>query len=357
MASSMYMGQPLHGQKPKIAIDLYDSSLTNIAPSYLTSKLNEKIMNDLTDKSGTTAISNDGRDIAVYYDDGTKETLTTSEDGQTYTNCVYNKNGILLKKTVTTIDSVTGNIRADVAYDGSVNGVVDFENASWEEIAVMLTRHYSGTINLADFWSVGDTKLITYNGMEANGVGESHKSASQKIVILDFDHDTISGGTKSAITLGFLNGLGNPGYMHSENSNVGGWASCNRRTWCNNTFYNALPAGLRSLIKTVDKFYTPGNGSRNIMTCTDKCFLLSESEIKGAATSNSLSTEGEQYPIFVSGDAVKKKQGDDVAGYDNWLTRSACIENETQYVYIESDGDVNVSDANSQYQIIPAFCI
>ena len=357
MALSMYMGQPLHGQKPNVAIDLYDSSLTNLAPSYLTAKLNEKIMNGLTDKSGSTSISKDGKSIKTFYDDGTSETLTIEDDATSFTHCVFSKGGVLLKKTITTIDKDSGNIRTDVSYDGSVNGVVDFASASWEEIAVMIMRHYSGTINLADFWSVGDVKTISYGAMAANGVGETHEAATQKIVILGFDHDTISGGTKSAVTIGFLNGINTPGYIHPVNTNIGGWNSCNRRAWCNGTFYNALPAGLRSIIKTVDKYYTAGNRSSNIMTCSDKCFLLSESEIVGNNVSQSFAGEGEQYPFFIGGDSLRKRQGDDVAGYDNWLTRSANKNNSSQYVYIESDGDVNVCDANSQYQIIPAFCI
>lgn len=356
MAVTMYMGEPLTGQRPKIAIDLFDSSLTNLAPSYLTSMLNDKIMNGLTDKSGTTSISKDGKTIKTFFDDGTSETLKI-EDNNTYTHCVYSKSGILLKKSVTKIDEANGNIRTDVSYDGSVNGIVDFASATWDEIEVMVSRHYSGKINLADFWSVGDVKTIHYDTMTNTGVGETHEANSQKIVILGFNHDTISGGTKAAVTFGFLNGLGNPGYIHPSNTNVGGWNSTNRRAWCNGTFFNALPTNVRNIIKPVDKYYAAGNGSSNIMTCSDKCFLLSESEILGSAVQYSYVGEGEQYPFFMGGDALRKRQGDNVSGYDNWLTRSACKDNNTQYVYIESDGDINVCDANSQYQIVPAFCI
>ena len=356
MSVAMYMGQPLHGQKPNIAIDLYDSSLNNLAPSYLTNKLNEKIMNNLTDKSGTITLSDDGNTITVNYDDGTLETLTTVNE-YTFETKVYSKKSVLLKKTVTTVDEKSGKIRTDVTYDGSVNGIVNFADASWEEIGVMLVRHYNGDINLANFWSVGDTKQITYSSMLANGVDETHKSLTQKIVILGFDHDTISGGRKSAITLGFLNGLGNPGYMHPTNTNVGGWSSSNRRAWCNKTFFYSLPPVLRKLIKPVDKLYSNGNMTSVINTCSDKCFLLSESEIVGPDCTMSYGGEGDQYPFFIGGESLKKKQNDTVSGYDNWFTRSASKADSNQYVYVESDGDINVCDANSVYQIVPAFCI
>ena len=145
--------------------------------------------------------------------------------------------------------------------------------------------------------------------------------------------------------------------MHPTSNNNGGWGACNRRSWCNGTFFNALDPGLRSLIKPVDKYYTTGNGSKDIATISDKCFLLSESEIMGENTTLSYVGEGEQYAYFIGGDSLKKRQGDDVSGYDNWHTRSAAKDNATQYVFVESDGEINIGDANSQYQIVPAMCI
>ena len=353
MPISMYMGKPLSGQRPNIAIDLFDSSLGNLAPAYLTNKLNEKIMNGLTDKSGTVEINGDV--ITAKYDDGTMEKMVIR--GNSYTIKTYSNKGILLKDVVVTYDEKSGKIRTDVTYDGSVNGVVDFATASWEEIAMMLQRHYAGIINLADFWSVGAEKVISYNQMAATGVSESHPANSQKIKIIGFNHDTITGGTKAAITLQLSNGLGAPGYMHPTSNNNGGWGACNRRSWCNGTFFNALDPGLRSLIKPIDKYYTTGNGSKDIATISDKCFLLSESEIMGENTTLSYVGEGEQYAYFIGGDSLKKRQGDDVSGYDNWHTRSAAKDNATQYVFVESDGEINIGDANSQYQIVPAMCI
>ena len=353
MPISMYMGKPLTGQKPSIAIDLFDKSLGNLAPAYLTNKLNEKIMNGLTDKSGTVTV--DGNTITAKYDDGTMEKMVIN--GNVYTIKTYNNKGVLLKDSTITYDEKTGQIRNDVSYDGSVNGVVDFATASWDEIASMLQRHYAGLINLADFWSVGAEKVISYGAMTATGVSESHKAGSQKIKIIGFNHDTITGGTKSAITLQLSNGLGVAGYMHPSANNNGGWGACNRRAWANGTFYNALDAGLRKLIKPVDKYCTTGNGAKDITTVSDKCFLLSESELMGADTRLSFAGEGEQYAYYIGGDALKKRQNDTVSGYDNWYTRSAAKDNATQYVFVESDGEINTGDANGQYQIVPAFCI
>ena len=54
---------------------------------------------------------------------------------------------------------------------------------------------------------------------------------------------------------------------------------------------------------------------------------------------------------------MKKRQNDTVSGYDNWFTRSTAKDSDSQYVFVESDGDLNTGDANGQYQIVPTFCI
>lgn len=353
MPITMYMGKPLNGSSPSLAIDLFDSSLTNIAPAYLTNKLNEKLMNGLCAKSGTISVK--GSKIIADYDDGTMEELTVKDN--VYTSRTYSKEGIMLQEVVTTYDPSTGKIRNDVKYDGIVNGIVDFKTATWEEIGHMLQRHYAGAINLAEYWSVGDERMLSYGDMTATGVSEKHSANSQKVKIIGFNHDTISGGTKAAITLQLSNGLGTAGYMHPTSTNKGGWAVCNRRSWCNSTFYNALDEDLRQLIKPVDKYYSAGNGSSTISTVSDKCFLLSESEIMGTETTLGFVGEGEQYTFFIGGDSLRKRQGDMVSGYDNWYTRSATKDNARHYVFIESDGEINSGDANGQYQIVPAFCI
>ena len=355
MAVTMYMGKPLSGTKPNVAIDLYDSSLSNLAPSYLTHKLNEKIMNGLTDKSGTTTIEDNK--ITVSYDDGTKETLEIKSE-YSFVTKAYDKYGQLLKTVNTTVDSKNGNkIRTDVKMAGSVNGIVDFATATWEEISVMLKRHYTGIIDLSQYWNIGDTKKVKFNAMPASGVGESHQAVTQYVTIIGFNHDDVTNGGKAAITLQLSNSIGTAGYMHHSSSNVGGWADSKRRDWCNDVFFNAIDPELRNLIRPVDKVTSVGSKSSQLRFTSDKCFLLSEAEIFGDNIGASFVGEGTQYPYFYNANNRKKKQNDNVVGYDIWWTRSPKTDSTTQYVYVESDGDAATGDANSNYRIVPAFCI
>lgn len=356
MAIAMYMGEVLSGEVPKVAIDLYDRSLTNLAPSYLTHLLNQKVMGRLNDKSATYTYSNNKNTITASFDDGSKEILTKT-GANSYRCTYYSADGEILENVTTTYDEVSGQIRVSSSVAGSVNGIIPFEEATFEEIAIMLKRHYAGIIDLSEYWNVGDTKRISYGNMPAAGVAESHSAASQLITIIGFNHDDMTGGGKAAVTLQFVNGIGNAGYVHRAASNAGGWRDSARRAWMENVFIGSLDEQLQAMIKPVDKLCSLGNRSNQLLSTSDRAFLLSESEIMGRAVTQGVLNEGEQYAYFKNAQNRRKKQNDVVSGYDNWWTRSPAKANASQYVYVESDGDIHIGDASSAYRIIVGFCI
>lgn len=356
MAVMMYMGQILSGEAPNIAIDLHDRSLKNLAPSYLTSLLNQKIMNRLTDKGATYVVSNGGNTITAVYDDGCKEIMTTDGNGK-YTCQSYSADEEWLETVVTIYNEETGEIRTSVSKAGSIDGIIPFADATFEQIAIMLKRHYAGIIDLSEFWSVGDTKEIYYTDIPSGPVGEVHIGTKQKITIIGFNHDDLTNGGKAALTLQFVNGMNDAGYVHRVNTNTGGWRDCSRRDWMNNVFVNALQEDARALIKPVDKMTGMGNKSDQIVITSDLAFLPSEAEVMGVETTKGLVTEGTQYAYFKNPENRKKRQNDLVSGYDNWWTRTPAVESSEQYVYIESDGDVHTGDASGVYRIVPTFCM
>ena len=67
--------------------------------------------------------------------------------------------------------------------------------------------------------------------------------------------------------------------INSTNTNVGGWASSEMRTYANGDFLNKLPSDLQSVI--IDTKVISGHGSDDTsnFTSTDKIYLLSPSEI------------------------------------------------------------------------------
>lgn len=245
--------------------------------------------------------------------------------------------------------------------------IVTFADATDEEIKAMLEAHYNGTINIADYWSVGDMRTIHLDAMAATGVSESHVAQDQQFVIIGIEHDDlktpINNHTKAAITIQPLRMLSNgitceSGYMNSSDTNKGGWEESARRKWCNNVFVNALPSSIQNLIKTVSKLNYKVYNSTNLTTTSDSAFLLSETEIFGAKQYSAGNTEGTQYEYYKTSSNRKKYQGNATTqgSATSWWERSPgstafgvfCVANS------DSAGGRYASFASS---LCPALCL
>lgn len=183
----------------------------------------------------------------------------------------------------------------------------------------MAEAYYNDEITIDEvkqYWAVGDTRRVDLAAMEATGVGESHRAQTVQFVIGDFEHDDltepINGHTKALITLlqkdclmdktselNNNNGSNDTekGYMNSLETNVGGWKSCARRTWCNETYYNAIPDSLKNSVKEVNKDTSIGGRNTTIEKSVDKIFISSETEIFGSLTYSAYG-EGTQYQYY-----------------------------------------------------------
>ena len=255
--------------------------------------------------------------------------------------------------------------------------LVSFSSGTDAQIAAMVDAYYNGSCTLADIqsvWSVGDSRTITLSAMSATGVGESHRSQSVEMVILDFDHDTlatsINGKTKALITVqqknclrdasvSDTNGSANTehGYMNSSNTNNGGWRSCARRTWCNNVYYAALPSGFKALVKEATHQTTAGNQSSTMNTDTDKCFLPSEWEVFGATT-YAKAQEGTQYEYYkTAANRYKLPKWNSSSVSDFWWERSPYGSSTTAFCRVNLDGIADNISASGAFGLAPACCI
>lgn len=264
-------------------------------------------------------------------------------------------------------------------YENPVPTIKPWATATDAEIADMLTAHYNGLIDLSteEGWEVGSKRSIALSAMSATGVSESHHADSYDFVIIGHKHDDlttpINGITKAAITVQLdrilytdttsetysssdRNAAHEFGYMNNTNTNVGGWTSCARRTWCNNVFFGALPATTQSMIKNVDKKTSAGNTSSTINTDSDKAFLLSEIEIFGT-TSYSASGEGSQYQYFTTASNIYKKPSEDTYVSAYWWGRSPNVSNASSFCNVRRNGNANGNSASGAFGLAPAFCL
>ena len=278
--------------------------------------------------------------------------------------------------------------------------LVAWSSGTDAQIADMIDAYYNNVLTLNEIksvWSVGDTRDVVISAMSATGVGESHRSQTIQMAILDFEIDTlvtpINGHTKSLISTQAKNCLRDAsvsdtggsnntehGYINSSNVNNTGWNSCARRTWCNNVMYPAFPNGFKSMIKQVYKS-TAHSGNTNSPTWvanTDYCWLTSEWEIFGSksysaetgnntthyinSTSGSntmtLPAGGIQYTYYkTASNRYKLPKWDSSRSSDYWWERSPYASNTTNFCYVNNNGRANAYNASDADGLAPACAL
>lgn len=164
--------------------------------------------------------------------------------------------------------------------------IVTFAGGTDEEIYKMLKAHYSGSINISDYWSVGDTRSITLSAIDSTLTGESQPLQTVTFVILGLEEDTLATpiGTrsKSAVTVYMKTPFSTAGKMND--SNTYSWENCKRRTWCNSLFVDSLPNYIKQSVKLINKNTATSPTNSTINVTQDKAFLLSYQEEYGTNT-------------------------------------------------------------------------
>ena len=278
---------------------------------------------------------------------------------------------------------------------------------TWEEI-----RTYSDAGTAANYFSVGDRKAITLNGLV--GV-QDFNNVELYVYILGFNHnsalegDGITFGTfKSAKTGGNDIGLADVlnygkyptdgtktfNINHWGYNNYGGWAACDARydilgstdtapsgyganrasgavgydasptTATNpvpNTLMAALPADLRAVMKPMT-IYTDnvagGSGSveSNITATIDYLPLLSEFEVFGTRSgANEYEQQKQaQYAYYAAGNS-KVKRRHDTGATAIWWERSPHAGSNHYFRFVISNGSSSNSNAYYSYLLAPAF--
>ena len=317
--------------------------------------------------SSTITVSNNTGDVSVVSSNTSIATASVLNNIITISSVNNTKGTATITLTVASSQNYNA-ITETISVNCKFANFSTFADATDEEIAAMLEAHYNGTINIADYWSVGDMRTIHLDAMAATGVSESHVAQDQQFVIIGIEHDDletpINNHTKAAITVQPLRMLSNgttceTGYTNSSNTNSGGWEGCARRTWCNSVFVNAFPLAIKNLIKTVSKLNYKAYNSTNLTTTSDNAFLLSETEVFGSNTNSAGNTEGTQYEYFKTTSNRTKYQGNATlqgsAYY--WNERSPFLRYSTCFCMVDSDGSSTGSYASYDHGLCPALCL
>ena len=285
-----------------------------------------------------------------------------------------------------TVDATVSSLSTAVSVSLKTKALMySFETCTDQQLADMLESYYNGAYDATDiatlkstYMPIGAKRSISLSAMSATGVSESHHADSYQFTIIGHEHDnlktTSSGGkTKALLTLqtdrilyknttdatyssNYPAVADEGGYMEPTNTNVNGWKNCPRRTWCNDVFLAALPAAIKSLVKTVNKLTSAGNQSATIDTTEDDVFLLSEIEIFGTVT-NSKAGEGSQYEYYQTASNICKKPSYTSYASARWWGRSPYASGAAYFCYVHTSGTAVCGNASDALGLAPAFCI
>lgn len=227
-----------------------------------------------------------------------------------------------------------------------------------EEIVEALEQHYAGNCDLHEYWSVGDERVVNLSAMSAVRVGESHAAQSVTFVLSNIGGKYLADGvTECVFQVDQKNCLSESGYMNSVGTNVGGWKNSNRRSWCNDRYYEAIPSTLRPIFKQhINQSCVGGSSATDIENTIDYFALRAEIEVQGSVI-RSVTGEGSQITWYQTSANILKKIGDSGSVTNWWLRSPNTPGGSSSFVMINTQGKSANSAATQVRYLSPFGCI
>ena len=311
---------------------------------------------------------------------------------------VMSNNGIHGLKVYKTISGTTTKYNLQVyddtdsswhGFSNDDNSNVNVKIVTWadgtdQEIADMVAAADAGTINLADYWAVGDQRTVSLNAMNGVSTIETHSaqqvtwvlvancasanSNNEKINANDSNSyqlvsATSSGRTIPSFIIGQKKSLATEGYMNPTNTNSGSWNGCARRTWCNNQYYNAIPTTLRAILKQVKVATISEYSSSTMKYSDDYIFLNAAKEIFGGAgrgnfqySNTTESSHLVQLSYYETSSHRIKYQGSTSNAYQ-WWNRSPHYNSSSYFCGVNSGGSAHDDSASHTNGLAPCGCV
>ena len=224
----------------------------------------------------------------------------------------------------------------------------NFATDSWQTIASVAE---AGTAS--NYYNIGDTKTVSLSGI-----------GNMDFEIADFNHDYLSGSTSAqtaGITLITKNLLYTNYQMNSSNTNNGGFPASQLYQTLSTTIFNALPAELRNVTKTIYKWYGTGNATSNGQWFGSKIWIPLEYEVFGsstyAPTTEQSTGNARKYPVFTdNASRIKRMNNGAGSAYYYWLA-SPVRSNTNRFVIVDGGGTVNSIGATGSYGVALGLCI
>lgn len=270
----------------------------------------------------------------------------------------------------------------DVVDSYAVSLTLSFISSTLNDNEWSVIKSVSNAGQGENYWSIGDRKEVTLNGMVsalslsnytccAFIIGFNHNSSLEGSNRIHFQlaKTALSGGTDVCLVSGYDDD--SDFYMNTSGTNSGGWNNSYMRKTIlgtslssySGTIIAVIPAALRAVLKSVTK-YTDNTGgtspaASNVTATKDYFFLLSEFEVFGSiskANSNEASKQA-QYAYYSAGNSKVKYQYDSTSTSAPWWLRSPSAISLDRFVRVGKGGAVSNYEAIYSFGVAPGFCV
>lgn len=293
-----------------------------------------------------------GMVVSAIYEAGLKEAVT----GFTYSPQTLNTAG---NQTITVSYTKNGTTKTTTITVKVYNyATITWSGGTDEEVCAMVAAADEGSINLSDYWAVGDERTVQLSEMAGTGGGENHAEQAVTMVLLHQGGKTLAGGGECNFIVGIKNSLKETGFINSAIDRARTWESSERRVWCNTEFRNAIPFTLRPIFKRhINKTASVYN-SDTLIESTDWFALAAEKEIFGT---NTYSRPAEANALtqftYYQTDANRIKKLGDTGSKNYWWTRSPRTNYANSFCAVTSAGAATTNTLNVRYGLSPFGCI
>ena len=275
--------------------------------------------------------------------------------GVTGGKCLVGGTAYSIKKGRTLIGGTGYDINLN-SYDPVLN------NNTWEQIAEASLNGVAGSI-----WNVGDTKEIMLSG-SVDGV---NVSGTYLCYILGFNHNaTLEGDNRIHFQLARSTAGKELCFYRYQLSSAfgtaGGWEKCSLRNEIlgtsvanySGTFIGTLPAELRDVMRTAQKYSDNGSGSfGTVSATTDYLWIPAEKEVFGSVSEGTSGQEQyqSQYAYYASGGSKIRFRHNNTRFNESWWLRSRA--DAFTFCYVDDTGNVMNEVPSEEYGVAPIFCV
>lgn len=244
-------------------------------------------------------------------------------------------------------------------YNSNSIKTVTWADGTDEEIAAMLDAHYNGEINIHDYWHVGDERIVHI--ASHTGVGLDTKNPAQNVIMVLMNVggrelvNPINGITECAFIVGQKDCLSVKGRINNSSTNKALWQNSGRRSWCNTTYYNAIPASIRPIFKMHINKTSQAKVSNSLYATNDYFSLASQHEVLNITTdANASESNNIMFQYYATASHRKKYFGVARSSPAAYWTRSPSSRNSSNMNYINNSGSGKGQTSwTSSYGIAP----